>query len=212
MFATTLGRPQEVAWMKWPRYRAPLPTVLSGKQILTLLAAICSPMYRMIALVMYSAGLRVSEACALEVTDIDGVRGLIHVRHGKGAKERFVMLSPRLHRALRAYWAANRPPKPLLFPGPDPRMPIDARSVRTAVATAVLTSGLGKRVTPHTLRHSFATHLHELGNDIRDIQVLLGHASIRTTQRYTQVSREAVARVQSPLDALGSARGRRVLR
>jgi site-specific recombinase XerD len=204
LYAVTLGRPEEVAWMRWPRQATPLPVVLSGEEILRLLEAISAPMYRAIALVMYGAGLRISEACALEVGDIDGKRGLLHVRHGKGDRPRYTMLGERLYEALRAYWAANRPPLPLLFPGPDPRKPIDPRSVREAIRAATITCGLQKRMTPHVLRHSFATHLHELGTDIAKIQPLLGHASLRSTMRYVHVSRAAIASVQSPLDALGT--------
>ena len=139
-----------------------------------------------------------------QVGDIDGKRGLLHVRHGKGDRPRYTMLGERLYQSLRAYWAANRPPLPLLFPGPDPRKPIDPRSVREAIRAATITSGLQKRMTPHVLRHSFATHLHELGTDIAKIQPLLGHASLRSTMRYVHVSRAAIASVQSPLDALGT--------
>lgn len=202
LFAVTLARPAEVAWMRWPRQPSPLPVVLSGQEILTLLGAISSPMYRAIAVTMYGAGLRISEACALEVGDLDGARGLIHVRHGKGGRPRYVMLGETLLAVLRAYWAANRPPKPYLFPGPDPRLPIDPRSVRMAITAAVQSSGLTKRITPHTLRHSFATHLLETGTDLRLIQALLGHRSIRTTMMYTQVSRAQLAKAKSPLDVL----------
>jgi len=166
LFAVTLGHPERVAWIQWPRHHAPLPTVPSGEEIQRLLAALSSPLYRAVAMTMYGAGLRISEACALEVTDIDSTRGLIHVRNGKGRRERFVMLGETLLRALRSYWAANRPPRPYLFPGPDARKPIEPHSVRNAVAAAAITSGLGKRVTPHVLRHSFATHLLELGTDV----------------------------------------------
>ena len=206
LFAVTLARPAEVAWLRWPRVRAPLPVILSGQEILMLLRAISSPLYRAVAMTMYGAGLRITEACRLEVGHIDGRRGVITVR-GKGGRPRYVMLSDTLLASLRGYWAANRPPKPYLFPGPDPRKPIDARSVREAIRSAVITTGLVKKVTPHVLRHSFATHLHELGTDIRTIQVLLGHASLRTTMRYIGVSRATVARTQSPLDVLGTARG-----
>ena len=204
LYAVTLGRAEEVAWMRWPRQAAPLPVVLSGEEIQRLLEAISAPMYRAIALVMYGAGLRVSEACELEVGDIDGKRGLLHIRHGKGGRPRYTMLGVRLYQLLRAYWAANRPPLPLLFPGPDPRVPIDPRSVREAITAAKIRCGLQKRVTPHVLRHSFATHLHELGNDIGMIRPLLGHATLRSTMRYVHVSRAAIASVQSPLDALGT--------
>ncbi|MFO0619500.1 MAG: tyrosine-type recombinase/integrase [Polyangiaceae bacterium] len=202
LFGVTLARPADVAWIQWPRHRAPLPVVLSGDEILTLLRAISSPLYRAIAVTMYGAGLRINEACALQVTDIDGARGVIHIRDGKGGRPRYVMLGKTPHSSLRAYWAATRPPKPYLFPGADPRSSIDPRSVRLAIRAAVVTSGLKKKITPHVLRHSFATHLHERGADITTIQQLLGHASVRTTMRYVQVSRAALAKAKSPLDAL----------
>ena len=204
LFGVTLARPADVAWIRWPRQRSPLPVVLSGQEIITLLSAISSPLYRAVAMTMYGAGLRISEACALQVTDIDAGRGLIRVRKGKGGRERHVMLAASLLSSLRAYWAAARPPQPYLFPGADPRRPIDQRSVREAINAAVVTSGLKKKITPHVLRHSFATHLHELGTDIVTIQRLLGHASVRTTMRYVQVSRATLAKTKSPIDVLGT--------
>lgn len=204
LFGVTLARPTDVAWIRWPRQRAPLPVVLSGEEIVTLLGAISGPLYRAVAMTMYGAGLRISEACALQVTDIDAARGLIHVRNGKGGRERHVMLAASLLSSLRLYWAAMRPPRPYLFPGADPRKPIDPRSVREAISAAVVTSGIRKKITPHVLRHSFATHLHELGADIVTIQRLLGHASVRTTMRYVQVSRASLAKTTSPLDVLGT--------
>lgn len=157
-------------------------------------------MFRAIAMVMYGAGLRITEACTLEVTDIDAARQVIHVRHGKGNRERYTILGERLLLALRTYWTAMRPPRPYLFPGDDPRVPIDPARVRKVVKAAVVACGFQKRVTPHVLRHSFATHLLEAGTDIRVIQALLGHASIRSTMRYTQVSRAHLAKTTSPLD------------
>jgi len=210
-YATTLGRPELVAWMSWPRQPAKLPVILSGSEVERLLAAMSNPTYRAIAMVMYGAGLRISEACALEVTDIDAARGLLHVRDGKGGRERHAMLGERLLLALRAYWAATRPPRPFLFPGADPRKPITPESVRDAVTSAVAACGLTKRVTPHVLRHSFATHLLEAGTDVRVIQSLLGHASIRTTMRYAQVSRAKLAKTKSPLDMLGTSEGKKAL-
>lgn len=114
LYGVTLARPGEVAWLRWPRQPASLPVVLSGKQIVALLGAISSPLYRTVAMTMYGAGLRIAEACTLQVDDIDSARGLIHVRHGKGNKARAVMLGDALLQALRAYWRANRPPKPYL--------------------------------------------------------------------------------------------------
>jgi site-specific recombinase XerD len=210
-YATTLGRPELVAWMSWPRQPAKLPVVLSGSEVEGLLAAMSNPMFRAIAMVMYGAGLRVSEACVLEVTDIDSARGLIHIRHGKGDRERYAMLGERLLAALRDYWTAMRPPRPYLFPGADPRKPISPDNVREAIKSAVEACRFTKRVTPHVLRHSFATHLLDSGADVRVIQELLGHASIRTTMRYAQVSRAKVAKTQSPLDMLGTPEGKKVL-
>ena len=199
-YAKTLGKPDLVSWISWPSQPAKLPVVLSRGEVEALLAAMSTPTFRALAMVMYGAGLRISEACALQVSDIDADRHVIKVRHGKGNRERYVTLGPRLLVALRAYWAATRPPRPYLFPADDARSPIEQHRVRTAVKAAVVASGLGKRVTPHVLRHSFATHLLEAGTDIRVIQALLGHASIRTTMRYAHVSPAHLAKTKSPLD------------
>jgi integrase/recombinase XerD len=155
----------------------------------------------------YGAGLRISEACRLRVEDIDSRRGLIHVRLGKGAKDRYVMLSERLLAVLRRYWQQAHPQGGWLFPGRKPGKSITPHAVDNALTKAMQTLKLKKRVTPHVLRHSFATHLLEAGSDIRLIQVLLGHASIRTTARYAQVSAAHVARTKSPLDLLGTRQG-----
>jgi len=211
LYGTTLGRPEAVAWMSWPQQRAKLPVVLSGTEVEQLLSAMSTPMFRALAMVMYGAGLRISEACMLQVGDIDAARGVIHVRHGKGNRPRNVMLSPRLLAALRSYWGAARPPQPYLFPGDDPRQPVTPDRVRKAVAAAVEASGLAKRVTPHTLRHCFATHMMETGTDVAVIQALLGHASIRSTMRYTHVSRAHLAKAKSPLDMLGTPEGKKAL-
>jgi len=211
LYAVTLGRPEVVAWMSWPRQPAKLPVVLSGSEVEKLLAAMSNPMLRAMAMVMYGAGLRVSEACALQVTDIDAARGVVHVRHGKGNRERYAMLPKRLLVALRSYWAVSRPPLPFLFPSEDATQPVSTDRVRTAIAAAVRACGLSKKVSPHVLRHSFATHLLETGTDVGVIQALLGHASIRSTMRYAQVSRARLAKTKSPLDLLGTAEGRKVL-
>jgi integrase/recombinase XerD len=205
LYAKTLGRPDVVAWMSWPRQPSTLPVVMSMEEIAALLAAMSQPMFRAIAMVMYGTGLRVSEACVLQVTDIDAARGVLLVRHGKGDRERSVMLPERLLLALRAYWRAVRPPGPYLFPADDPRCPVTPDRVRTAIDVAVTACGFEKRITPHVLRHSFATHLLEAGTDIRVIQSLLGHASIRSTMRYTRVSNAHLARTKSPLDRLPTA-------
>ena len=167
--------------------------------------AVRRPKHRAMLMTMYGAGLRVSELCALIPTDIDSQRMLIRVRAGKGDNDRYVMLSPRLLATLRAYWRQRPPRGPYLFPSPRPDKPLSRMAVFRVVRVAARGAGLQKRVNPHMLRHCFATHLLEAGTDIRVIQVLLGHRSIRTTARYLMVSREHVATVTSPLDALSLA-------
>jgi site-specific recombinase XerD len=150
----------------------------------------------------YGAGMRISEACRLLTTDIDSQRGVIHIRHGKRDRDRYVMLSPVLLTALREYWKLHRPTPPVLFPGNKPGSFVNAATVRKALHRAREKAGVTKRTTPHSLRHAFATHLLEDGADIRTIQVLLGHGSIRSTARYTQVSVKHIAQTRSPLDRL----------
>ncbi|MET4348885.1 site-specific integrase [Bradyrhizobium sp. RT9a] len=149
----------------------------------------------------YAAGLRASEVAGLRIEDIDSARGVIQVRHGKGAKDRNVMLSPQLLGILRTYWRLARP-RLYLFPGRDEDHPIDQTVLHAACRSAVKAAGLTKRVTLHTLRHSFATHLLENGTDIRIIQVLLGHNNLSSTARYTQVATHTIRATQSPLDRL----------
>jgi site-specific recombinase XerD len=153
-------------------------------------------------MVLYGAGLRISEALALEVTDIDGARGVLRIRHGKGDRAREAKLSPMLYTWLRSYWAAERPPRPYLFASPHSGRPPKQATVVRALALAAEQAGISKRVTPHVLRHSFATHLLDAGTDLRVIQVLLGHQSIKTTVRYTRVSTALVRQTPSPLELL----------
>jgi integrase/recombinase XerD len=203
LFAVTLERPDEVEHIPWPRVLQKLPAVVSRAEIEALLAEIQPLVCRMVVLTAYGTGLRISEALTLETGDIDATKGLLHVRHGKGGRPRTVMLPRRLLEALREYWRLCRPPGPLLFPGQDRSKPLCPDTVRRAVHSATATLGLPKRVTMHAFRHSFATHLLEDGEDLRTIQVLLGHRSIRNTARYLQVSTQHLSRVRSPLDALG---------
>jgi site-specific recombinase XerD len=161
--------------------------------------------YRAILMTAYATGLRVSEITHLKVQDIDSSRMTIRVNQGKGKKDRYVLLSPRLLKVLRTYWQTCRPPD-WLFPGPDPARPLTANSMCRVCTQARLDAGLSKRVTPHILRHSFATHLLEAGTDLRIIQVLLGHTSLRTTVRYTHVAVQNLQGIQSPLDALSNNR------
>lgn len=202
LYSITLGRPEVVARIPWPRdRRRKLPDILSLEEVERLLGAIDTIKYRAIIMTAYGAGLRVSEACSLQVADIDGARRLIHIRDGKRGRDRYVMLAATLHQALREYWKVVRPVGPFLFPGRGcdfvSRWPV-SRVLHQAVATAKIR----KHVTPHTLRHSFATHLLEAGTDIRTIQLLLGHRELRTTAVYTHVSPAALETIPSPLDRL----------
>jgi site-specific recombinase XerD len=138
---------------------------------------------------------------SLKVANIDSARMVIRVQQGKGGKDRYVMLSAQLHRILRVYWKLAHP-KDWLFPGRDPANPIDVQVLHAACRSACAASGLTKRVTVHTLRHSFATHLLESGTDIRIIQVLLGHSNLSSTARYTHVSSGLIRQTDSPLDRL----------
>ncbi len=203
LYAVTLGRPIEVDDIPWPRVVQKLPAVVSRSEVEALLGKIEPLVCRMVVMTAYGTGLRISEVLALETRDIDGKAGIIHVRRGKGGRPRLVMLPRRLYETLREYWRLARPPGPLLFPGQDRSKPVCPDTVRRAVHAASAALGINRRVTMHSFRHSFATHLLESGEDLRTIQVLLGHQSIRNTTRYLEVSTLHLARVTSPLDALG---------
>jgi site-specific recombinase XerD len=205
LYTKTLARPEEVARIPWPKRPQKLPDVLSGEEVERLLEAIRSIKHRAILMTAYGAGLRISEACSLQTGDIDSM--LIHVREGKRSKDRYVMLSERLLDLLRIYWKAARPAGPYLFPGLIPGRPITTGAVQRVIRQIVVDNGFVKRVTAHSLRHGFATHLLETGVDIRTIQRLLGHASIQTTARYTLVSQRHIGRTKSPLDLLGTKDG-----
>jgi site-specific recombinase XerD len=202
LYAVTLGRPEVAVQIPWPRVPHTLPDILDGTEVQALLDALGTVKHRAVVMATYAAGMRISEACSLRTTDLDSKRGLIHIRDGKRGRDRFVMLSPRLLLFLRVYWKLERPPGTLLFPGATQTGCISDETVRKALHDAADKLGLQKRVTPHVLRHSFATHLLEAGVDIRTIQVLLGHQSIRSTARYTQVSKREIGRTVSPLDRL----------
>lgn len=207
LYIHTLKRPEEVASIPWPKVPRPLPDILSGSEVECLLTTIHSFHHRVITMTAYGCGLRIGEACSLQAEDIDSKRMLIHIREGKRQRDRFVMLPERVLKWLREYWRTVRPKSEWLFPGRDSRQHISREAVAEAIRKAAVEAGISKHVTPHILRHSFATHLLETGTDIRTIQVLLGHSSIRTTERYTHVSRAHVGRVKSPLDLLGTKEG-----
>ena len=200
-FHVTLGRAGFGDRMA--RIAAPerLPVVLSPEEVALLLAHAPSLKYRAALSVAYGCGLRVSEIANLKVTDIDSARMLIRVEQGKGRKDRFVMLSPDLLDLLREWWRVKRP-RGWLFPGQQPAQPITTRQLNRACHTAAEAAKLDKRVSMHTLRHSFATHLLERKTDIRVIQVLLGHRKLDTTAVYTRVALTAIRAVTSPLALL----------
>jgi len=204
LYGITLDREEIAKKIPWPKVPHKKPDILSPSEVERLLEAAmsASQVSAVVSMAAYSAGLRISEACRLRPEDIDSTRKLIHVRLGKGGKDRFVMLSPRLLEILRGYWVQVRPQGGWLFPGRKPGKPITRNAVEKAIDVAAAKAKLRKKVTPHLLRHSFATHLLEDGTDIRVIQVLLGHSSIRTTARYTQVSERHIGSVKSPLDKL----------
>jgi len=204
LYTATLGRPEVVRPWLSPRVVRKLPVVLSGTEVEAVLLAVESITYRAVLMTTYGAGLRIEEACRLQVADIDSKRMLIHIREGKGGKQRYAMLCNRLLEVLRAYFRQVRPVGDYLFPGQKSGSHLSASSVRKVLHRVIKDCGIEKRVTPHVMRHSFATHLLDTGTDIRTIQVLLGHNSIQTTQIYAQVSPQHISRVKSPLDLLGT--------
>jgi integrase/recombinase XerD len=200
-FKVTLGRPDLVERTTFVREPRKLPVVLSPEEVVRLLDAAPGLKYKAALSVAYGAGLRVSEVVALKVSDIDSKRMVIRIEQGKGHKDRFVMLSPHLLDLLRAWYKAARP-QGWLFPGINPVNPMTTRQLRRACHAAAHMAEIGKRVSPHTLRHSFATHLLEQNIDIRVIQVLLGHAKLDTTALYTRVATKTIQQVMSPLDRI----------
>jgi len=198
-FKVTLGRPDLVERTTFVREPRKLPVVLSPEEVVRLLDAAPGLKYKAALSVAYGAGLRVSEVVALKVGDIDSKRMIIRVEQGKGRKDRYVMLSPHLLELLRAWYKAARP-QGWLFPGMNPVNPMTTRQLRRACHAAAHMAEIGKPVSPHTLRHSFATHLLEQNVDVRVIQVLLGHAKLDSTALYTRVATKTIQQVMGPLE------------
>ena len=199
---TVLGTSVPIAGVPRPKRKKLLPKVLSEEEVKRFLDSLTNPKYRAIAFVLYSGGLRVSEAARLKVSDIESGRDQIHVQQGKGRKDRYVMLSSVVLDVLREYARVERP-HDWLFPAGHRRdRHITPRAIQRQVAEAAKRAGIGKRVTPHMLRHSFATHLLEAGTDLRYIQELLGHSKITTTVTYTHVARRDARKIPSPVDRL----------
>jgi site-specific recombinase XerD len=205
LYRVTLEQPEQVA--KIPHMRVPMhvPTVLTGIEVERILGALESDKHRAVVMLAYGAGLRICEACHLRIEDIDAKRMLLHIRNAKRGRERHVMLSPRLLKVLRTYWKRTRPSGPYVFPGGGADGVFSRRAVHHALVKAARRAGITKTVSPHTLRHSFATHLLERGTDLRTLQVLLGHASLKSTMAYLHVSTARVQSIASPLDTLGTA-------
>jgi site-specific recombinase XerD len=202
LYAVTLHRPEVVVTIPWPKVVDPLPVILDRSEVLALVAAAPTSVVRMGMLLGYAAGLRVSEVCRLTVDDIDSKRNVIVVRGGKGGKDRLTLLSPKLLTELRTYWATARPAKPWLLSGTKKGAPVPMRTLQRGVHQAARAAHLKKPIRFHSLRHALATHLLEAGVDARIIQVLLGHASIRTTTRYAQVRADLLAKLPDPLALL----------
>jgi len=202
LYNITLKRPEVVKDLSHPKRPKTLPVILSPEEVLRVLAAIRSVKHKAIIATAYAAGLRISEVCGLRIADIDSQRMCIHVRSGKGKKDRYVMLGDSLLALLRQYYQKVRPQGEYLFPGQKPQRHITPTAVRQVLRKVIRETGLCKKVTMHTLRHCFATHLMEAGTDIRILQVLLGHSSIRTTLRYTHITDRLVQKLVSPLDLI----------
>jgi site-specific recombinase XerD len=189
--------------LPFQKRRRSLPCTLSEKEVFALMEAELNVKHRAILMTLYSGGLRLQEVIQLRPKDIDSIGMRIHIRSGKGGKARYVMLSRTLLDTLREYFKLYKPGK-CLFYGRTQDEPINPRSVQKMIQTAAAAAGLRKHVTPHVLRHSFATHLLDRGSNLRYIQELLGHSSIKTTMIYTHVSRRTLTEVVSPLDWLGA--------
>ena len=201
LYKITLRRPWNDDDIPMPKRPLKLPIVLSPEEVVRFLACVASTKHRAILTTIYASGLRVSEAVALRPADIDSSRMVLRVDQGKGRKDRYVMLSPRLLEVLRDYWRIERP-RPWLFPGDGADRHISKNAVEQACQKAHRACGIDKPVTPHSLRHAFATHLLESGTDVRRIQLLLGHRSLATTSRYLKVATSSLCATVSPFDQL----------
>jgi site-specific recombinase XerD len=202
LYTVTLQRPEVVAAIPWPKVVDPLPTILDRSELPPLFDATPSPVVRAGMLLGYAAGLRVSEVARLRVEDLDSPRHAIVVRGGKGGRDRLTLFCPTLVEQLRRYWVTVRPSGPWVLPGTRPDQPVSKRQLQDGLQQAARRAQLRKEITFHSLRHAFATHMLESGVDIRIIQSMLGHKSIRTTTRYTQVRADLLASLPDPLALL----------
>src|SRR5450755_2792290 len=201
LYAVTLKQDRVIEMISTPKAEYRLPVILSPEEVLRLLQAAPSFSHHVIFSTMYGTGVRVSEAVHLHAADIDSQRMMIRIEQGKGRKDRYVQLSPKLLELLRSYWRQVRP-RDWLFPGQPSSEPLSRDAVGQAVAHASERAGLKKRPSPHSLRHAYAVHLLEAGTDLRKIQLLLGHRSLSTTARYLRLATSSVCATTSPLDLL----------
>jgi integrase/recombinase XerD len=203
-FLKVLRRPYRELDLVYPKLPERLPTVLSEEEVTKLIESACSSYHRVILTTLYATGMRRSELARLKIQDVDSHRMVIHIRQGKGGRDRDVTLSPRLLEVLRAYWEWRKP-KVYLFPSLLRRrveQPIHSKTIWYAVREAARRAGIQKKITPHTLRHSWATHLLERGTDLKTIQVLLGHVDLETTTLYLHLSQRHLQAVVNPVDTL----------
>ncbi|WP_434718311.1 site-specific integrase [Paraburkholderia sp. A1BS-2L] len=201
LYRVTLKRDWSDEDFPLPKKPLRLPVILSSDEVKIFFDAIPSLKHRAILMTAYAAGLRISEVAHLKATDIDSKRMVIRVNQGKNRKDRYVMLSPRLLDVLRTYWH-DAHPRDWLFPGDIPGRPITPTAIRLACSLARERSGIQKPISPHSLRHAFATHLLENGTDVRRIQLLMGHRSLATTSKYLKVATSTVCATASPFDLL----------
>ena len=205
LFVKTLRRPYLPDALPFPKHSRRLPTVLSQEEVARLIDATGNLMHRAMVMTLYATGVRRAELCRLKVADIDSERMVLHIHEGKGGRDRDVPLSPKLLDTLREYWRWMKP-KTYLFPGMENNwradVPVTTKVAWIAVTEAAKAAGIARRVSPHTLRHTYATHLLEAGADLRTIQVLLGHAKLADTTVYLHLSRRHLQAVPSPIESL----------
>jgi site-specific recombinase XerD len=203
-FVKVLRRPYRQVDLVYPKQPERLPVILSEEEVARLIESANSSYHRVILMTLYGTGLRREELCRLKLTDIDSQRMVIHVRQGKGNRDREVTLSPRLLEVLREYWKWRKP-KIFLFPSQQRKrckQPITSKTVYYAVQEAARRAGIKKKVAPHLLRHSWATHLLERGTDLKTIQVLLGHVDLESTTIYLHLSQRHLQAIHNPVDVL----------
>ena len=198
LYQRTLGQTEKVAWITLPHGKAALPRILSRDEMARLLEGFTHAKYRMFFTLIYATGLRIGEASRLQTGDIDAAHRVIHVRKGKGGRDRMVPMDDQLYGLLRAYYKHEQPQQPWLFVS-KAGTPIGFEPARRALLCASAAAGIRRIVTPHLLRHTFASHLLEQGTDLRKIQLVLGHSNISSTTIYTQVVPSQIAAIRSPL-------------